>query len=484
MSAVSRSTVRAFSGRFLIALVLATSVTTAAVASVNHEINTRVTKIKRIELTTAEAPPQGANFLIIGSDTRQFVETPDEEDAFGPKSSDSGSNSDTLMVAHVEPGAQRTQVVSFPRDLMVNVPGLGRSRINAAYSAGGPQLVIDTLKDNFDIDIHHYIEVDFKSFQDIVDAIGEVSVYIPGPVRDVKTGLNLPNGPGCVALDGGKALEYVRSRNMEILDPTGSILDQETGLRWRLLDVRADLDRIPRQQDFIRKLAGIAIAKSLSDPFLAIQISDNVLGDIKADGGLTRDDVNVLIRSFKTIDVNDPNSVQFETLPTVPDPTNPNVTLVAGPGADDLVNQLRTFGDETPPAPSVTPSQVRVLVRDASGKSVGEDTLIKLVQLGFQSGGYNASTKKTLVSEIHYAPEHLALAKAVLPFVPSAQLVKDPSITDGVMLVLGEFFPGSLSVDPSVAATTLPPVPVETTPPVTTGPKTTTTTLPPPSQDC
>ena len=278
--------------------------------------------------------------------------TPDEEDAFGAKSGDAGSNSDTLMVAHVEPGAQRTLVVSFPRDLMVNVPGHGRSRINAAYSAGGPQLVIDTLKENFDIDIHHYIEVDFKSFQDIVDAIGEVSVYIPGPVRDVKTGLNLPNGPGCVALDGGKALEYVRSRNMEILDPNGSILDQETGLRWRLLDVRADLDRIPRQQDFIRKLAGVAIAKSLSDPFLAIQISDNVLGDIKADGALTRADVNVLIRAFKTIDVNDQNSVQFETLPTVPDPSNPNVTLVAGPGADDVVNQLRTFGNNTPPPPS------------------------------------------------------------------------------------------------------------------------------------
>ena len=83
MPAVSRSTVRAFTGRFLIALVLATSVTTAAVASVNHEIDTRVKRIRRIQLITAEAPPQGANFLIIGSDTRQFVDTPEEEKAFG-----------------------------------------------------------------------------------------------------------------------------------------------------------------------------------------------------------------------------------------------------------------------------------------------------------------------------------------------------------------------------------------------------------------
>ena len=175
MPAVSRSTVRAFSGRFLIALVLATSVTTAAVASVNHEIDTRVRRIKRIQLITAEAPPQGENFLIIGSDTREFVDNAEGQEAFGDPGTVTGKNSDTLMVAHVEPSAQRTFVVSFPRDLMVTIPGqTGKNRINSAYRIGGPQLVIDTLSENFDIDIHHYVEVDFKSFQDVVDAIGNV----------------------------------------------------------------------------------------------------------------------------------------------------------------------------------------------------------------------------------------------------------------------------------------------------------------------
>ena len=87
------------------------------------------------------------------------------------------------------------------------------------------------------------------------------------------------------------------------------------------------------------------------------------------------------------------------------------------------------------------------------------------------------------MSEIHYAPEHLAEAKALLPFVPTAQLVKDPSVDTGVLLVLGQFFPGSLSVDPTVAATTLPPASVEPAP-ATTSPKATTSTLPSPSQDC
>ena len=178
------------------------------------------------------------------------------------------------MVAHVEPGSQQTFVVSFPRDLMVDVPGeSGKNRINSAYASGGPQAVIDTLKENFEIDINHYLEVDFKSFQEIVDTIGNVQVYLPGRVRDQETGLNTPYGGGCYPLDGAAALAYVRSRNLEISDPNGPIVDPDTGEHWRLLDQRADLDRIARQQAFIRKLAGLAISKSLSDPFLAVETS-------------------------------------------------------------------------------------------------------------------------------------------------------------------------------------------------------------------
>src|SRR4029077_9609226 len=159
-----------------------------------------------------------------------------------------GQRSDTLMVAHVEPSSQQTFVVSFPRDLMVDVPGTpGKSRINSAYAIGGPQLVADTLKANFDIDINHYLEVNFKTFQEIVNEIGYVRVYLPGRTRDLETGLNTPYGGGCYALDGPAALAYVRARNLEVSDPNGDIVDPDTGEHWRLLDLRADLDRITRQ---------------------------------------------------------------------------------------------------------------------------------------------------------------------------------------------------------------------------------------------
>ena len=166
--------------------------------------------------TLAPPPPGGANYLIIGSDTRAFVDNASDAAAFGdpddPDDSVEGQRSDTMMVAHVEPGAQRTFVVSFPRDLMVDVPGIaGKSQINSAYSdAAVRRRSIDTLKANFDIDINHYLEVDFKSFQEIVDDIGNVSVYLPGRIRDQELGLQHPVRRRLLPARRRPALVYVR----------------------------------------------------------------------------------------------------------------------------------------------------------------------------------------------------------------------------------------------------------------------------------
>ena len=201
--------------------------------------------------------------------------------------------------------------------------------INSAYSTGGPELVRDTLKANFDIDINHYLEVDFQSFQEIVNEIGNVRVYLPGRVRDLET----------------RNAEPVRRRLLR--------RRRRHGARLRALAQPADLrprrrlsstprpastgasstsvptsTASPASSTFIRKLAGLAISRALGDPFLAVSLADNVLGYLKADQTLSRDDVNALVRAFKTVDVNDPNSVRFETLaggavPGRPEPAHP-----------------------------------------------------------------------------------------------------------------------------------------------------------------
>src|SRR5690349_11512699 len=142
-----------------------------------------------------QKPGKPANYLLIGVDTRTTV--------------DQGSNADTMMVLHVEPATQTGFLVSFPRDLVVDIPGHGRRLLNAAYGLGGAHpadLVIQTLEENFaPLTIQHYIEVDFNGFQHIVNAIGRVKLWFPTPVHDPYVGLDVEKR-GCVAMDGAGAL--------------------------------------------------------------------------------------------------------------------------------------------------------------------------------------------------------------------------------------------------------------------------------------
>src|SRR5882762_6249597 len=104
---------RTFALRYLIALVLAAALTAVGVVAVNRGINDRVGAIERVKLNVAPAPPQGANFLLIGSDSRAGETDPAAQAANGSAATVGGQRSDTLMVAHVEPGSKRTLVVSF-----------------------------------------------------------------------------------------------------------------------------------------------------------------------------------------------------------------------------------------------------------------------------------------------------------------------------------------------------------------------------------
>lgn len=462
---------RGFWGRLVIAVVIASACMTSAVALVDRGITERVAEIRRVVVPELRpAPPGGANYLIVGSDSRAFVNNPDDAAAFGDPNSDpsvEGQRSDTLMVAHVEPSAQKTFVVSFPRDLMVNVPGTpGLSMINSAYSTGGPALVVETLKANFDIDISHYIEVDFQSFKEIVNAIGNVNVYLPGRTRDLETGMLTPYGGGCYPLDGDSALVWVRSRHLQVSDPDGEYVDPDTGEHWRSLDVRSDLDRIARQQQFIRKLTGLAISRALGDPFLAVSLADNVLGYLKADQGLSRDDVNALVRAFRTIDVYDNSSLRFETLPVEQYQPDPN-RLIASPDADAVVQQLRTFGDDTPKPATVLPSEVKVRVIDATGTNVGESATKALSDQGFRAT-QDKDRPTVAVTEIRYGYGQTEEAKALLAYVPDAKFVPDPKAKDGVQLVLGASYPGTIVVPATTVPTTVPGAPVTSAPPSTT----------------
>src|SRR3954451_7676052 len=232
--------------------------------------------------TFPPADPEAKNFLLTGADNGACV---DPNSPYAPAFGDAqsgrvGERSDTIMVFRVDPAADRVAVLSFPRDLYVNIAGNGgKSRINSAYRRDDPQRLIDTIYQNFGIGIDHYIQVDFCTFKTLVDAVGGVTVPFTYPARDTHTGLDVPDA-GCYTFDGDAALAYVRSRHYEYEDPPGSG-------NWKT-DESSDLGRISRQQDFLRRTLSSVLAKGFLNPSVARgMISAATNGNVVTDDQLT-----------------------------------------------------------------------------------------------------------------------------------------------------------------------------------------------------
>src|SRR5436190_15866007 len=253
---------RAFVHRFIVALLIGGVLVSAFVIGADLVANAKIAQIRRAKIDPSLLT-KGGNYLIIGSDTRAFVDSQKDAEHFGSKASQSGQRSDTIMVAHIDPGKHTGILVSFPRDLWVDIPGHGTAKINAAFAFGGPQLTIATIKQDFDIPISHYLEVDFAGFRDIVNAIGSVPIFFPTPARDKNTGLIVATA-GCQHLSGEQALAYVRSRYYQYQTADG---------QWHY-DPTSDIGRIHRQQYFMRSLARAAIKTVFPDPLKFNEVLD------------------------------------------------------------------------------------------------------------------------------------------------------------------------------------------------------------------
>jgi LCP family protein required for cell wall assembly len=224
--------------------------------------------------TFPEADPAAMNFLVTGADNSTDKSCVLLQDK-GPRT---GERSDTIMVIRLDPSTKRSAVLSFPRDLWVKIPGHGTQRINGAYRRDEPQLLIDTIKAEFEITIDHFIQIDFCAFQRLVKAIGGVGVPLPFPVRDDSTGLSVPEA-GCHTFEGDEALKYVRSRHFEYQDEQG---------KWHE-DPSSDLGRIARQQDFLRRTLTAALKNGVLKPKIISSLYASYRDDLVIDTGMTID---------------------------------------------------------------------------------------------------------------------------------------------------------------------------------------------------
>lgn len=214
---------------------------------------------RELSLTSVLAEPndQFLNFLLVGSDSRAGADPNDPDFAnVGGEGDVQGRRSDTLIVVNVEKSTGIISLMSVPRDLWVTIgDGENTERINVAYREG-PAVVVRTINRALGIPIHHYLEIDFQGFKELVDAVGGVTVCVEYPTRDRKTGLYIR--PGCKNLDGVDSLAYARSRFFE----------EKVDGQWRM-DGTSDIGRGKRQRLFTALLMQTAVNRTLSDPFRA-----------------------------------------------------------------------------------------------------------------------------------------------------------------------------------------------------------------------
>jgi polyisoprenyl-teichoic acid--peptidoglycan teichoic acid transferase len=453
---------RAFVRRLLAALAVVSVIVAVSFFSAFRYAEAKVGQIHRVACASCDAsakkPGQPANYLIVGSDTRAFVDSAKQAQHFGTSADTGPQRSDTIMVVHVDPGAKSGMVLSFPRDLWVDVVGRGPSKINAAYNQGVNNLVA-TIQKNFDIPIQHYLEVDFASFQKIVDAIGGVRLYFPTPAKDTYTGLDI-RLPGCVSLDGEQALEYARSRHYQhyIAATAG------TSGHWSIEDPRADIGRIARQQYFMRTIAQTALSKARHNPLTAKRILDRTIPYLRADQALDLGDLQRLASTFRTLD---PARVPMETMPfTAGSADGQSVLFVDQAKAKPLLDRMRSFTNpdhQKPTAPvepkDVKASDVSVAVYNGSGvQGAAHDAFTALKTGGFDMLGSPADASRSdyTTTQIRYQPGHRSAGQLVLFRLGGrGQLVEASDVTgENVELILGKDYAGVGSSGSAATSTT------------------------------
>lgn len=285
--------------------------------------------------TRPPAPAHGDhNLLLIGSDSRAGT-----GGAFGNVD---GQRSDTTILAHVDHDGTTT-VVSFPRDLWVLIPAhtdaAGRAqpaqhaKLNAAFSLGGPSLLVRAIEGLTRVRVDHYAQIDFTGFQKMTDALGGVTVCVkPLPPSLTARGFNnladrYSGWRGTVGqntLTGPQALSFVRQRY---------------GLP------EGDINRIQRQQQFLSAVFHkVTAASTLVNPVKLVSVMSAATSSLTVDDGTSLEDLRTLATRLQS------GGIRFTTVPTSPATRGAQSVLLYDPTA--LTSFLRGIFGSAAGAPS------------------------------------------------------------------------------------------------------------------------------------
>ncbi|WP_350003403.1 LCP family protein [Pseudarthrobacter sp. WHRI 8279] len=388
--------------------------------------------------------------LILGSDTR------DGENAeYGTADDSKGyGKSDVMMMMDISEDNKRVSVISFPRDLLVDIPECKDEETNQVYPArsgvmineamaeAGIGCAVDTVNQLTGLEVDHFMMADFTAVKELSNAVGGVEVCISDAVYDPDSRLRLPAGTS--AVQGEMALAFLRTRH--------AFADG------------GDLGRIKAQQGFLSSLTRkIKDDGTLSDPGRMLKIADVVTQNLTVDEGLASVPSLLTIGNrLKDIDI---SKVAFVAVPTAPALADPNRLQIAEPDGSQLFAALRQDVDltdptaptqpptESPAPPTATPTETApqlppydkslqpVTVANGSGVPGRAQEIVQaLVSGGFtQAGQFEATAVEQSV--VYYGTDFADVAADVAAVlgIPAAQMLPAPNVA-GVQVYLGTDF--------------------------------------------
>ncbi len=309
---------------------------------------------------------------------------------------------------------------------------------------------MNAIEEDFGIPVHHYVELNFDSFQGVVNALGGIKMYFPEPVFDAYSGLNVPT-PGCRQLNGYQALQVVRARHLVYKGPG---VKTNNHADWTP-DPESDLSRIRRDHEFLRVLATAVDKKGLGNPITDNDLLSSVAPQLQVDSGLSLSQMFGLVTTFHGINV---EKTPQQTLPVIVLSSlnyyyqgydYGNVELTSQPNDLQAITSFLGIGADsntTTGKPLPSPHSVTVSVLNGTGQTgQAGQTATALKSVGFDvtaQGDAHGSGSLSETTVYYSSSSHLADAEQVLHSLSGAATLGRGPTSDGadVTVVTGSNF--------------------------------------------
>ncbi len=232
--------------------------------------------------TPLPAPDEPINFLLLGTDMRPGQQA---------------MRTDAIILVSFDPKNGNASLLSFPRDLWVEIPGYGENRINAAYQIGesklgrgyGGALAKETVSHIMGFPVHHFVLIDFNGFKKVIDLLGGITVDVPKaiddpnyPTEDYST-IKLHFDAGVQTMSGERALQYARTRHA----------DSDFGRNQRQQQVLMAIFNRIREQGLLNQLTSVNEYTSAMRDYIRTDLSHNDMLTI-AQGASTLDQDSII----------------------------------------------------------------------------------------------------------------------------------------------------------------------------------------------